>query len=1075
MRHDCVYTIMDWLITPEQLPTLDEFIQRKNAEVEATTNRDQFKELQGTELYDRLLKADGQQRNELKNALLTLVDARINILKDQEPWIPEAVKDILNERDRRWRELYETTQELLTGLKEQARQAESRNISIPEGYSKMKVLANATPLLDHLKKGGKLGFWIFRSQPAREALYIIQKTTVDGQLCNNIQTLEELVKTIRLEQRIEKLWTLWSPFTERIAGSKPMQVGFIEDLCEPLEQILKLYALMGEARNLCSKIKGLPQPQWSDCSEIERYKRTIDAAESEEVLKNINLFFEKPLNIIRTYVAQPEAHRINKDIHEAIEKRDEIAYGTLYSKLCNLLSDRAFVAKKETLHSKLQESLPDLAQQTENDPYLTQWEERLTHFEESWRWAQAKTWLEQYVEGINEGDILNELNDTQQGIKETTRKLAAALAWAHCFKRLKDHEREHLMAWAFEMSKVGKGTGKWAPYHRKAARQNMDQCKGAIPAWIMPLYRVAESVRMDIDTYDVAIIDEASQSGPDALFLLFLAKQIIVVGDDKQISPEDVGIPREDVLLYQERYLKDFPIAHKGPLEAGGSFYDLANILFAGRIILTEHFRCMPEIIHFSNDLCYSHTPLIPLRQYPPKRLEPVVVAQHIPNGYREGDNRTARNIPEAEAIVKKIAECCKKPEYDCPVSEERPEGKKTFGVISLLGEYQARLIERMLLEEIGPEEIARRNIICGDAYAFQGDERDVMFLSMVAAPGETALTALNKDTDMRRFNVATSRARDQLWLFHTPTINDFKNKDCLRFKLLSYCQNPKVKPLIIEGLNVDQLRSNALNKSLRQSKPPKTFDSWFEVDVFLKITDRGHRVIPQYKFGGYSIDLVVEGMKERIAVECDGDEVHSTPEKLMEDEKRQRILERCGWAFWRIRGSEYYYNPDAAMETLWTQLQRLGIETTLKGKSEVIDNLPTSEEPSISETEQGTQETYEAQNENRGTTPERLDAALAWNLTRREERPRFTTHDLQKAIVVVLKNCPNYSCTRDSLTSRVCKHLHFITRGSPRREFGKLLTRALNKLKDASIVEEYKATNVRIRLVRTDYQEALL
>ena len=57
------------------------------------------------------------------------------------------------------------------------------------------------------------------------------------------------------------------------------------------------------------------------------------------------------------------------------------------------------------------------------------------------------------------------------------------------------------------------------------------------------------------------------------------------------------------------------------------------------------------------------------------------------------------------------------------------------MGVISLQGDAQARLIESMLMEELDASEIGERRIICGDAYSFQGDERDVMFLSLVAAP----------------------------------------------------------------------------------------------------------------------------------------------------------------------------------------------------------------------------------------------------------------------------------------------------------------------------------------------------
>ena len=64
-----------------------------------------------------------------------------------------------------------------------------------------------------------------------------------------------------------------------------------------------------------------------------------------------------------------------------------------------------------------------------------------------------------------------------------------------------------------------------------------------------------------------------------------------------------------------------------------------------------------------------------------------------------------------------------------------------TFGVISLLGEKQARLIEQKLLATIGPEEMERRRLVCGDAYSFQGDERHVMFISMVRDALVTSVT----------------------------------------------------------------------------------------------------------------------------------------------------------------------------------------------------------------------------------------------------------------------------------------------------------------------------------------------
>jgi hypothetical protein len=506
----------------------------------------------------------------------------------------------------------------------------------------------------------------------------------------------------------------------------------------------------------------------------------------------------------------------------------------------------------------------------------------------------------------------------------------------------------------------------------------------------------------------------------------------------------------------REQYIKDIP--QKDALGPESSFFDLAGILFSGRIVLREHFRCMPEIIQFSNNQFYSATPLIPLRQYPPKCLEPVKT-YHVANGYRDGGTRTPRNLPEAEAIVAKIKECCNTPEYD----------GKTMGVISLLGEYQTRLIEDMLLKAVGPEEMAKRNIVCGDAYAFQGDERDVMFLSMVAAPpgtDGTSLVALTNQKAERRFNVAASRARDQMWLFHTPTINDFGNHECLRYRLLEYCQNYK-KRLPGVDFEIQQLRIVANNKVNRAKfeKPgepySKYFDSWFEVDVFLRIVDKGYQVTPQFEVAKHFIDLMVQGSTKQLAVECYGDKWHSELEQRERDMNRVRILKRSGLIFWTVWGGEFYFNPSKSLEPLWQKLDELGIAPGGKDKFVGGHTTTKSENVTVNKAEPEQTPDNESIFVNQAT-----QETLFSNKDANGDR-HFSLEELQDTIVAVLKQCPNNSCTKKSLTSRVCRYLNVITRGAPRDKFEHKIMKALDELKSRYVVEEYTATNIRIRLVR--------
>jgi hypothetical protein len=77
---------------------------------------------------------------------------------------------------------------------------------------------------------------------------------------------------------------------------------------------------------------------------------------------------------------------------------------------------------------------------------------------------------------------------------------------------------------------------------------------------------------------------------------------------------------------------------------------------------------------------------------------------------------------------------------------------------------------------------------------------------------------------------------------------------------------------------------------------------------------------------GHYRIDIVVEGLTKRLAVECDGDRYHPL-EKLQEDMARQGILERLGWRFVRIRGTAFYSDPAEAMRGVFQKLEDLGIE----------------------------------------------------------------------------------------------------------------------------------------------------
>ena len=395
-----------------------------------------------------------------------------------------------------------------------------------------------------------------------------------------------------------------------------------------------------------------------------------------------------------------------------------------------------------------------------------------------------------------------------------TADLAAESAWLGLAERLTDAERRALTAWTDAVRRIGKGTGKYAPHWRSIAQQAMHEAQGAVPVWIMPMYRVVESFGADSARFDVVIVDESSQCDLFSLAALAIADKAVIVGDDQQISPQMVGTEESVVHELIDQYIADIPQA--ALLDIKTSLYDMAKMRFPGVITLREHFRCLPEIIEFSNQLCYGGN-ILPLREQPTDPTWRSVIDVQVPDGFREKGTDT--NQAEADFVVGKIAELCGDPQYD----------GKTFGVISLLGDGQAQLIESMLIERLGEREMESRQVRCGNAYHFQGDERDVIFVSLVAAVGEgRRIGAMTKEADRQRINVAASRARDQLWCVRSISLDDL-HPDDVRGLLIRHCQAPT---------------------RITEAEATASFDSDFERDVYRKIVARGYRVRTQYKVG---------------------------------------------------------------------------------------------------------------------------------------------------------------------------------------------------------------------------------
>ncbi|MEH0823175.1 MULTISPECIES: AAA domain-containing protein [unclassified Micromonospora] len=510
-----------------------------------------------------------------------------------------------------------------------------------------------------------------------------------------------------------------------------------------------------------------------------------------------------------------------------------------------------------------------------------------------WQWRRAQTWFDTVVGSVDPVALGRRVEQTRDRIRRLTQELVVASSWLEVSKALDDRRRAALADWTTALRKIGKGTGKNAAQWQAHAQRAMSAAVDAVPVWVMSVDRAIEQFAGGAH-FDVVIVDEASQADMFSLPVLSLAERAVVVGDDQQIGPQLSFVGTVAGLI--NSHLVDVPSAEHFDPES--SLYDHAVRRSPERILLTEHFRSVPAIIGFSSQTYYGGE-IEPLRTDRPPGIGEPVVAVHVPEGIRQDLSTYGNvNVAEAEALVAQVVAIVAEPAY----------AGRSIGVVSLLSTSgQALYLLTRLREEIGEEEMERRRLRVGDSYTFQGDERDIVLVSMVVEPHSGSVSPFTKRDHHRRVNVAASRARDQLWVFHSVQPTDLREDDA-RGLLLTYCQN-----------------ANAVEEAYDDLE--RRCESDFEREVLRRILRRGYRPLAQFRIGGYRIDFVLPAPDgRRLAIECDGDAYHG-PDQWESDMRRQAVLERVGnCVFVRIRGSVFSRDPEAALEPLWQRIDELGI-----------------------------------------------------------------------------------------------------------------------------------------------------
>jgi len=420
------------------------------------------------------------------------------------------------------------------------------------------------------------------------------------------------------------------------------------------------------------------------------------------------------------------------------------------------------------------------------------------------------------------------------------------------------------------------------------------------PCWLMSPLAVSQYVDPQVVNFDVVIFDEASQiRTEEAIPSIMRAKQVIVVGDNKQLPPTSffVGTTSDE----EEDEDEDI---YESVLDECWTFME--------NHILMWHYRSQDEsLIAFSNQKVYE-SQLISFPN-PVKDANRGVHFRYVEGGiYDRGERRD--NIREAEEVARLTLEHV----------QQNPQ--QSLGIIAF-SKAQSDAIEEQLdrLSATNPnlEEFCQDNspnFFLKPLERVQGDERDVIILSFgygFDSQGEFIhnFGPLSRQGGERRLNVAITRAKYKLVLVASIQADNLdlsrtNSKGVALLKdYLAYAASDGKK---LEGNQSDNL--TRLNSSL-------------EDDIYLALIERNYRVERRVGCSDYRIDLAVRDDRRDeflLGIECDGVTYHRYSTVRDRDRLRQLVLEKLGWRIHRIWSREWFRDRNSQIEKLVEQLEHL-------------------------------------------------------------------------------------------------------------------------------------------------------
>jgi superfamily I DNA and/or RNA helicase/very-short-patch-repair endonuclease len=449
-----------------------------------------------------------------------------------------------------------------------------------------------------------------------------------------------------------------------------------------------------------------------------------------------------------------------------------------------------------------------------------------------------------------------------------------------------------------------------------------------VPCWLVSPEVVSTVFPLRRKLFDIIIFDEASQSAIErSLPTLYRGKNIIIMGDEKQLPPFDLFMTKDDDEEEENNENIDESLL-------SDSLLILARRMYGSRYLLWHYRSKYQDLIDFSNHAFYEGN----------LQVAPNVVRSPAkpPIRWIQCNNGTwikRQNLPEAQLVVQQLKEIFLENKLD---KVAKSVGIITFNEtqkLAILNEIDARRKIDNEFDKLYSDAETDKGLddmpFVKNIENVQGDERDKIIFSIGYAPDQEGrlhvhFGSLSQEGGENRLNVAISRARENIII-----VSSIKPED-LHTELTKNIGPKRLKEYLMYAKSIserDLQKKEDVLLSFDQSKKSVQssgvlFESHFEEIIYQQLKNLGYDVDMHIGYSGYKIDLAIIHHDDKsryiLAIECDGTTFHSAQSTRERDVMRQQFLEKRGWVVERIWSRNWWTNPDREINRIKQRVEEL-------------------------------------------------------------------------------------------------------------------------------------------------------